>query len=67
MPTEQEYKEALLAIDPYFVTIKRVMDERIKELCIHADTYETMAALQAQYKLLSQLETEITNTKEGTV
>lgn len=65
MPTEQEYKEALLAMDPYFAIVKKILDERIKELCISAPTYEVVAALQAQHKLLSQIETEINNNKEG--
>lgn len=63
--TDQEYKDALLAIDPYFLIVKSVLDQRLKDRCIHADTTQAVLDLQAQFKLLSQIETEINNNKVG--
>lgn len=65
MPTEQEYIDALLAMDHSFGIVKSVLDQRLKERCIHADDYEAVATIQAQFKLLSQIETEINNNKVG--
>lgn len=65
MPTDEEYKDALRAVEPFFKTIKIVLDDRLKNNCIHTKDLEEVKALQANFRLLSQLETEIQNTKVG--
>lgn len=64
MFTNEEYEDALIYISDPFVTIKSVLDDRLKTKCIHAKTDEDVKLCQAQFKLLSQLETEILNIKE---
>lgn len=65
MPTENEYEDALIYISDAFDVIKKVLDERLKNKCIHSKEVDEMLAVQAQFKLLSQIETEIQNNKEG--
>lgn len=65
MVTEDEYEQALLSIRDPFEKIKAVLENRLMAKCINAKEHEEVLAIQAQYKLLSQIETEIQNVKDG--
>lgn len=65
MSSIEEYEDALIYISDHFVVIRKVLEERLKEKCIHTQDIEEVRAVQAQFRLLSQLDTEITNIKDG--
>lgn len=65
MSSIEEYEDALIYISDPFVVIRKVLEDRLKEKCIYSKDIEEMKACQAQFQLLSQLDTEITNIKEG--
>lgn len=65
MSSIEEYQDALIVISDPFVVIRKVLEERLKEKCIHSKDIEEIKACQAQFQFLSQLDTEITNIKDG--
>lgn len=65
LPTDTEYKEALLSMEHPFSIVKAVMQSELMLNCINTIDPAKVSEYQAQYKLLAQIETAITNNKDN--